>query len=148
MCNYPPYWVYWMFSWISKCSVMENFKLSDYAKNLSSEAKKWYKSKPGETFSEVDPYIDGVLEHSADLQDVTYEQIYDFLVNRIHSSNNKQNASKSLDTYHTVCAEGWLSSLQVKEWKRGIIVQGDVKPSQWSGILYKTWVAIQKSGLL
>ena len=61
-------------------------------------------------------------------------------------SYSKQNAFKSLDAYRTVCAEGWLSSLQVKEWKRGIIVRGEVKPSQRSGILYKTWVAIQKSG--
>ena len=78
MCNYPPYLAYWKFSRILKCSVIKNFKLSDYAKNLSSEAKKWYKSKLSETFSEVDPYIDGVFEYSADLPGVTYEQIYDF----------------------------------------------------------------------
>ena len=125
---------------------MENIKLSDYAENLSSAAKKRYKSKLGEILSEVDPYIDGVFNYSADLLGVTYEQIYDFLVNSIHSSNRKQNAFKSLDAYRTVCAEGWLSSIQVKEWKRGITVRGDVKPSQRSGILYKTWVAIQKSG--
>ena len=73
------------------------------------------------------------------LPGVTYEQIYDYLVSGIHSSNSKQNAFKSLDAYHTVCAEGWLSSLEVKEWKRGVIVRGDVKPSQRNGILYKVW---------
>ena len=30
-----------------------------------------------------------------------------FFVNSIHSLNIKQNAFKSLDAYHTVCAEGW-----------------------------------------
>jgi len=45
-----------------------------------------------------------------------------------------------------VCAEGWLSSLELREWKGGEIVRGDVKPSQRNGILYKAWVAIQKDG--
>ena len=64
----------------------------------------------------------------------------------IHSSNSKQNAFKSLDAYHIVCAEGWLSSFEVREWMKCVIVRGDVKPSQRSGILYKTWVVIQKDG--
>ena len=64
----------------------------------------------------------------------------------VYSTNSKQNAFKSLDAYHTVCAAGWLSSLEVKQWKRGVIVRGDVKPSQQSGILYKAWVTLKKSG--
>ena len=104
--------------------------------------------KLGEFFCEVDPYIDDVFRYSTVLPGVTYEQIYDYLVSGIHSSNSKQNAFKSLDAYRTVCAEGWLSSLEVKEWKRGVIVRGDVKPSQRNGILYKVWVVIQKRGAI
>ena len=125
---------------------MERIKLSEYVENLSDDAKKRYKLKLSEIFCEVDPYIDNCFESSVELPSVTYEQIYDFLVNSVHSSNSKQNAFKSLDAYHTVCAAGWLSSLEVKEWKGGVIVRGDVKPSQRSGILYKAWVALKKSG--
>ena len=94
---------------------MERIKLSQYAENLSVEAKDRYKSKLSDC--QVDPYIDGDFEHLKILPGVTYEQI---LVNRSHCSNSKQNAFKSLDAYRTVCAEGWLSSLEVREWKRGI----------------------------
>ena len=118
---------------------MERIKLSEYVENLSDDAKKRYKLKLSEIFCEVDPYIDNCFERSVELPGVTYEQIYDFLVNSVHSSNSKQNAFKSLDAYHTVCAAGWLSSLEVKEWKGGIIVRGDVKPSQRSGILYNAY---------
>ena len=59
-----------------------------------------------------------------------------------------QSAFKSLDAYRTVCVEGWLSSLQVKKWRIATIVRGDVKPSQQSGILYKTWVAIESGGAI
>jgi len=89
-------------------------KLSDYAKNLSVEAKEWYISKLSEIFCKVDPYIDNDFKYSV-LSGVTYEWIYNFLVITIHSSNSKQNAFKSLDAYWTVCAEGWLSSLEVRE---------------------------------
>ena len=127
---------------------MERIKLSEYVENLSDDAKKRYKLKLSEIFCEVDPYIDNCFERSVELPGVTYEQIYDFLVNSVHSSNSKQNAFKSLDAYHTVCAAGWLSSLEVKEWKGGVIVRGDVKPSQRSGILYKAWVALKRVELL
>ena len=126
--------------------LMERVKISEYTENLSDDAKKRYKLKLSEIVCEVDPYIDNGFEHSVELPGITYEQIYDYLVNSIHSSNSKQNAFKSLDAYHTVCASGWLSSLEVKEWKRGIIVWGDIKPSQRSGILYKAWVALKNSG--
>ena len=94
---------------------MERVQLSEYAENLSADARKRYKLKLCEIFCEVDPYIDNQFKNSVELPGVTYEQIYDFLVNSIHSLNNKQNAFKSLDAYHTVCAAGWLSSLEVKE---------------------------------
>jgi len=96
-------------------------KLCDYAENLSVEAKKQYISKLSEIFCKVDPNIDNDFKYSV-LPSVIYEQIYDFLVNSSHSSNSKQNAFKSLDAYQTVCAEGWLSSLEVREWKGGEIV--------------------------
>ena len=94
---------------------MERIKLSEYVENLSDDAKKRYKLKLSEIFREVDPYIDNCFERSVELPGVTYEQIYDFLVNSVHSSNSKH-------AYHTVCAAGWLSSLEVKEWKGGVIV--------------------------
>jgi len=99
-------------------------KLSDYAESLSVEAKKRYISKLSEIFSKADPYIDNDFKYSV-LPGVTYEQIYDFLVNSSHSLNSKQNAFKSLDAYRTVCAEGWLSSLEVRERKGGEIVRDD-----------------------
>ena len=71
---------------------METIKLSDYAANLSITAKSRYISKLGEFFCEVDPYIDDVFRYSTVLPGVTYEQIYDYLVSGIHSSNSKQNA--------------------------------------------------------
>ena len=76
------------------------------------------------------PYIDTDFHYSEELPGVTYEQIYDYLVNNLHSSNVNQSAFKSLDAYRTVCVEGWLSSLQVRNWRRAIIVRGDIKPSQ------------------
>ena len=70
---------------------------------------------------QVDPYIDGDFEHSIILPGVNYEQMYDFLVNSNYLSNCKQNTFKSLDAYCTVCAECWLSSLEVREWtEKGI----------------------------
>ena len=108
-----------------------------------------YHVKTRRVFCEVDPYIDDVFRYSMVLPGVTYEQIYDYLVSGIHSLNtSKQNAFKGMDAYRTVYAEVWLSSLEVKEWKKGVIVRGDVKPSQRNGILYKVWVVIQKSGAI
>ena len=86
-----------------------------------------YHVKTRRVFCEVDPYIDDVFRYSMVLPGVTYEQIYDYLVSGIHSLNtSKQNAFKGMDAYRTVCAEVWLSSLEVKEWKKGVIVRGDV----------------------
>jgi len=78
--------------------IIMEIKLCDYAENLFVEAKKQYISKLSEIFCKVDPYIDNDFKYSV-LSGVTYEQIYDFLVNSIRSSNSKQNAFKSLDTY-------------------------------------------------
>ena len=72
--------------------LMENLRvlvLSEYAENLSGDARKRYKLKLCEIFCEVDPYIDNQFKNSVER--------YDFLVNSIHSSNSNQNAFKSLD---------------------------------------------------
>jgi len=41
-------------------------------------------------------------------------------------------------------AEGWMSSLQTKTWASTVVVRGEVKPLQCSGVLYKIWVAVEK----
>ena len=39
-----------------------------------------------------------------------------------------------------------MSTLQAKTWADAVVIKGKVKPSQQSGVLYKTWVAVKKSG--
>jgi len=63
----------------------------------------------------LDPYIDTDFHYSEELPGVTYEQIYDYLVNNFNSLDINQSAFKSLDAYRTVCIEGWLSSLQLSK---------------------------------
>ena len=45
-----------------------------------------------------------------------------------------------------VFSDGWMGSLNVKKWTNTVLVKCDVKPSQRSGIIYKTWVAIKPCG--
>ena len=87
---------------------------SEYVEQLSVEAKERYTVKLAKILCTIDPYIDTYFHYSEELPGVTYEQIYDYLVNNLHSSNVNQSAFKSLDAYRTVCVEGWLSSLQVR----------------------------------
>lgn len=78
---------------------------------------------------------------------VTYTDIYDYLVNS-HSVHpcEKLNAFKSLHAHRTVCSEGRLSTLGVQVWPNAVVLKCDVKPSQRSGILYRTWVAVIGNG--
>ena len=62
--------------------------------------------------------------------------------------NDPQRAFKSLDSYHMVFSDGWMGSLNVKKWTNAVLVKCDVKPSQRSGLIYKTWVAIKPCGLV
>ena len=55
------------------------------------------------------------------------------------------NAFKTLDSFRMVCTEGWLSLLRWKEWPSAVVIIADVKPSQRSGVLYKTWVAVKQN---
>ena len=54
------------------------------------------------------------------------------------------NAFKILDAFRIVFAEGWMSMLRTKTWTSTVVVKGEVKPLQQSGVLYKTWVAVEK----
>ena len=40
----------------------------------------------------------------------------------------------------------WMGSLYVKKWTHAVLVKCDVKPSQRSGTMYKTWVAVKPCG--
>ena len=42
----------------------------------------------------------------------------------------------------------WLSTLTIKEWGLTVVVKGVVKPSQQSGVLYETWVAVKHDGVV
>ena len=39
-----------------------------------------------------------------------------------------------------------MNTLQAKTWANAVVIKGKVKPSQQNGVLYKTWVAVKKSG--
>lgn len=45
-----------------------------------------------------------------------------------------------------VFSEGWMGNFNVKKCTNAVLVKCDVKPSQRSGIIYKTWVAIKPCG--
>ena len=121
---------------------MERIELLQYVENLSVEAKDRYKSKLSDC--QVNPYIDGDFEHSTgNPSRCDIWANIRLLVNRRHSSNSKQNAFKSLDAYRTVCAESWLSSLEVREWKRGITSYGSFPSFLSSFVLWKSMKTIQ-----
>ena len=123
-------------------------KLSEYSEALPKLEKERYKQKLVEIKCSIDPYIDESY-NCGPVTMVSYTNIYDFLV---HSSNDPAcggkpaNAFKSLDGFRMVCAKGWMSTLQTKTWLDAVVIKGEVKPSQQSGVLYKTWVAVKTSG--
>jgi len=63
------------------------FAFSKYVEQLSVEANKRYSAKLEEILCTVDPYIDTDFHYSEELPGVTYEQIYDYLVNNFNSSD-------------------------------------------------------------
>lgn len=77
-----------------------------------------------------------------------YEYIYEFLINgnALPMSRDSPAAFKSLDAFRMVCAEGWLSTLTIKDCPSTVVVKGFVKPFQRSGVLYETWVAVKHNG--
>ena len=77
-----------------------------------------------------------------------YEYIYEFLINgnALPMSRDSPAAFKSLDAFRMVCAEGWLSTLTIKDCPSTVVVKGFVKLSQRSGVLYETLVAVKHNG--
>ena len=123
-------------------------KLSEYSESLPKLAKERYKEKLEEIKCSVDPYIDDSYSFGP-APVVSYTNIYDFLIcssNGPSCDGKPANAFKSLDGFRMVCAEGWMSTLQTKVWADAVVIKGEVKPSQRSGVLYKTWVAVKKNG--
>lgn len=127
-------------------SATRGIRISDYTLSLPVEAKERYKEKLIALKCSVAPYIDS-FDCECPLPPVTYADIYAFLVcsHSIHSCE-RQNAFKSLVAYRMVCSEGWLSTLGVKQCPSAVILKCDVKPSQRSGTLYRTWVAVKGYG--
>ena len=121
-------------------------ELSDYSKGLPNEAKERYVEKLQKIGCAIDPYLDSYTSQLSLLPTVKYSHICDFIGNHIINGNDPQRAFKSLDSYHMVVSNGWMGSLRVKKWLHAVVVICDVKPSQRSGIIYKTWVALKPCG--
>ena len=94
----------------------------------------------------MDPYVDCYENQLSLLPSVKYSDICDFIENHTIDGNDPQKAFKSLDSYHMVCSEGWMGSLNVKKCRNTVLIKCDVTPSQRSGVIYKTWVAVKPSG--
>ena len=123
-------------------------KLSEYSEALPKLEKERYKQKLTEIKCTIDPYIDESYNCES-IPVVSYTNIYDFLVcssNDPSYDGKPANPFKSLDGFRMVCAEGWMGTLQTKTWADAVVIKGEVKPSQRSGVLYKTWEAVKKSG--
>ena len=123
-------------------------KLSEYSEALPKQEKERYKQKLVEIKCNINPYVDESYS-CGPVPVISYTNIYDFLVcssNDPACDGKPGNAFKSLDGFRMVCAEGWMSTLQSKTWSDAVVIKGEVKPSQRSGVLYKTWVAVKKSG--
>ena len=93
-----------------------------------------------------DPYADSYTNEVSMLPTVKYSHIYDFIANHMVDGNDPQRAFKSLDNYRMVVSSGWMGSLYVKKWPHATIVKCEVKPSQRSGVIYKSWVAFKPCG--
>lgn len=119
-------------------------ELSDYVQALPKEARERYLQKLKEVGCTKDPYLDSFINQGGLLPNVKYANIFDFLIgSHMVNHNDPQRAFKSLDGYHMVVADGWMGNLNIKKWTNAVIVKCDVKPSQRSGTIYKTWVAIK-----
>ena len=94
----------------------------------------------------VDPYVDSYDNQLSLLPTVKYSDICDFIESHTIDGNDPQKAFKSLDSYHMVCSDGWMGSLNVKKCRNTVLFKCDVKPSQRSGVIYKPWVAVKPCG--
>ena len=91
----------------------------------------------------IDPYLDSYTNDISLLPSVKYAHIYNFIGSHMINGSDPQRAFKSLDGYLMVVSSGWMGSLYVKKWTHAVLVKCDVKPSQRSGTVYKTWVAVK-----
>lgn len=125
-------------------------KLSAYAEGLPKVKKEQYVEKLVEIQCNLDPYLNAdsfTVSSGNDFPVIKYSDIYEYIIGSSNVSSYKgkpTNAFKSLDSFQMVCTEGWLSSLWWKEWPSAVVIIADVKPSQRSGVLYKSWVAVQQ----
>ena len=94
----------------------------------------------------IDPYLDSYTNEISLLPSVKYAHIYDCIGNHMINGSDPQRAFKSLDGYQMVVSNGWIGSLYVKKWTHAVLVKCNVKPSQHSGTIYKTWVAVKPCG--
>ena len=75
-------------------------------------------------------YVDSYDNQLSLLPTVKYSDICNFIKNHTIDGNDPQKAFKSLDSYHMVCSDGWMGSLNVKKCRNTVLVKCDVKPSQ------------------
>ena len=113
---------------------------------LSKEAKERYINKLQKIGCAIDPYLDSYTNDISLLPSVKYAHIYNFIGSHMINGSDPQRAFKSLDGYLMVVSSGWMGSLYVKKWTHAVLVKCDVKPSQRSGTVYKTWVAVKPCG--
>ena len=123
-----------------------SLRLSDYVQGLPESAKTRYLQKLQEIGCTVDPYVDSYDSQLSLLPTVKYSDICEFIGNHTVDGKDPQKAFKSLDSYHTVCSDGWMGSLNVKKCRNAVLIRCDVKPSQRSGLIYKTWVVVKQCG--
>ena len=123
-----------------------SLRLSDYVQGLPESAKTRYVQKLQEIGCTVDSYADSYDSQLSLLPTVKYSDICEFIGNHTVDGKDPQKAFKSLDSYHTVCSDGWMGSLNVKKCRNAVLIRCDVKPSQRSGLIYKTWVAVKQCG--
>ena len=109
--------------------------MSDYVQGLPDSAKTRYLQKLQEISCTVDPYADSYDSQLSLLPNVKYSDICEFIGNHTVDDKDPQKAFKSLDSYHTVCSDGWMGSVNVKKCRNA---RCDVKPSQRSGMIYNT----------
>ena len=99
----------------------------------------------------LDPYLDEFFTACSEsyLPIIKYSDIYEYLIcsSSLSSYEGKPgNAFKSLDSFQMVCTEGWSSSLRWRKWSSAVVITADVKPSQRSGVFYKTGVGVRENG--
>ena len=104
--------------------------MSDYIQGLPESAKTTYLQKLQEIGSTVDPYVDSYNNQPSLQPTVKYSDICEFIGNHTIDDKDPQKAKKSLDSFHTVCSDGWMGSLSVKKCRNAVLIRCDVKPSQ------------------